>query len=315
MSLLTPMDSCLIFPTCLYPCCAFQPICEHSFSLSHHLPTSGLRSFNVDDGHVGVSAWPLCSLSKICLTCIQTAAALQTWMLHYELITHAKAGELNKITDIGPLWDFVFECNQNLQRFLLILNPFHLSSIAAQQKTKGGGVALNFAILHVQLYIRMCPTLFWCYAVESLVMNSEQVQIGCSTSCCSEPSTTYAVLKWFLLFLFLPRFTSSCVSSLVQVVLTLLLRYSKVEYIDNGWKMFSVILFKHFYVPMNVILKDGHPIHICNCLKACSFVSSPCPTVKHKSLYIKIKAVSLFHSCPPHPAFDPIIRSTNVHSS
>lgn len=161
----------------------------------------------------------------------------------------------------------------------------------------GGGVALNFAILHVQLYIRMCPTLFWCYAVESLVMNSEQVQIGCSTSCCSEPSTTYAVLKWFLLFLFLSRFTS-CVSSLVHVVLTLLLGYSKVEYIDNGWKMFSVILFKHFYVPMNVILKDGHPIHICNCLKACSFVSSPCPTVKHESLYIKHKAVSLLHSCP-----------------
>lgn len=66
---------------------------------------------------------------------------------------------------------------------------------------------------------------------------------------------------------------------------------------------------------MNVILKDGHPIHICNCLKACSFVSFPCPTVKRKSLYIKIKAVSLFHSCPPHPAFDPIIRSTKVCSS
>lgn len=82
----------------------------------------------------------------------------------------------------------------------------------------------------------------------------------------TEPSTTYAVLKWFLLFLFLSRFTSSCVSSLVQVVLNLLLGYSKVEYIDNGWNMFSVILFKHFYVPMNVILKDSHPIHICNCL-------------------------------------------------
>lgn len=74
--------------------------------------------------------------------CIQTAAALQTWMLHYELIIHAKAEELNKITNIGPLCDFVFECNQNLQRFLLILNPFHLSLIAAQQKTRGGSIKL-----------------------------------------------------------------------------------------------------------------------------------------------------------------------------
>lgn len=48
------------------------------------------------------------------------------------------------------------------------------------------GVALNFAILHVQLYLRMCPRLFWCYAVESLVMKQEQGQIGCSTSCCSQ---------------------------------------------------------------------------------------------------------------------------------
>lgn len=151
------------------------------------------------------------------------------------------------------------------------------------------GVALNFAILHVQLYIRMCPTLFWCYAVESLVMKQEQVQIGCSTSCCSQSLLPHMLFWNGLLFLFLSRFTSSYVSSLVQVVLNLLLRYSKIEYIDNGWKMFSVILFRHFYVPMNVILKDSHPIHICNCLNACSFVSHPFFTVKPKTLYIKSK--------------------------
>lgn len=120
--------------------------------------------------------------------CIQTAAALQTWTLHYKLTIHAKAEELNKICIHRQILVhreiLCLSAIKTCKDFPFIVNSFHLSLMAAQHET--GGVALNSAILHVQLYIRMCPTLFWCYAVESLVMNSEQVQIGCSTSCCSQ---------------------------------------------------------------------------------------------------------------------------------
>lgn len=49
-------------------------------------------------------------LSKVSLLCIQTAAALQTWMLHYKLIRHAKAEELNKICLYHKYWSIVRFC-------------------------------------------------------------------------------------------------------------------------------------------------------------------------------------------------------------
>lgn len=76
--------------------------------------------------------------------------------------------------------------------------------------------------------------LFWCYSDESLVMKGAgSIRLFCFPLL-TEPFTTYAVLKWFLLFLSLSRFALSYVSSLVQVVLNVLLGYSKIEYIDNG---------------------------------------------------------------------------------
>lgn len=184
----------------------------------------------------------------------------------------------------------MFECNQKLQRFLLILNSFHLSLMAAQREMFNTGCSIKLCNTACSTVHKNVPNVVlvlccWVTGNETRAGSDRLLHFLLLT----EPSTTYAVLRWFLLFLFLSRFTSSYVSSLVQVVLNLLLRYSKIEYIDNGWKMFSVILFRHFYVPMNVILKDTHPIHICNCLNACSFVSHPCFTVKPKTLYIKSK--------------------------
>lgn len=56
---------------------------------------------------------------------------------------------------------------------------------------KRGGEPLRFAILGVILYKIMHPTLYWCYTVESLVINKEQVQITCSASRCSQSLLSY----------------------------------------------------------------------------------------------------------------------------
>lgn len=87
----------------------------------------------------------------------------------------------------GLLWDSVFQCNGDLQGHLYYFQffPFIINSCTTLNGNMSG-VPLGFAILGVILYIKMRPTLYWCYTVESLVIDKDLVQTTCSTSCCSQ---------------------------------------------------------------------------------------------------------------------------------
>lgn len=120
--------------------------------LTLHLPTGDLRSFLPDDRQASLSSRPLwwffcTSLWWFVLLCIQTAAALQTWMLHYNFIINAKAEELNKICIHHKYWSIVRFCvwvqSKNLQRFLLILKSFHLLLRAAQKEMFSTGCSIK----------------------------------------------------------------------------------------------------------------------------------------------------------------------------
>lgn len=89
----------------------------------------------------------------------------------------------------GPSLDFVVECFCYLHGcpFIIFSSPIYCCIVAAQHNmVTRSGVQLKLAILGVILYMKMHPTLYWCYTVKSLVINNELVQTTCSTSQCSQ---------------------------------------------------------------------------------------------------------------------------------
>lgn len=95
-----------------------------------------------------------------------------------------------------------------------------------------GGAPLRFAILGVILNMKMHPALYWCYTVESLVINKELVQTNLLNFLFStEPSITCAVLKSFQLFYFCLLFFCWFYSS--TCCFPLILPVSSTSYTDS----------------------------------------------------------------------------------
>lgn len=111
---------------------------------------------------------------------------------------------------------------------------------------------LRFAVLGVIPYMKMNPTSYWCYTVESLLIKSwckQPAPLPVALRafyhiCCFEMfSIIFVFVLFFSLFPDIPIFLCPCCN------LNFLHRWSKIKKIHNGFKMFvfsHIILFEQF---------------------------------------------------------------------
>lgn len=124
----------------------------------------------------------------------------------------------------------------------------------------------------------MHPALYWCYAVESLVIKSrcrQPAQLPVAhrafyhTCCFERISVIFVFVLFFLWFYFSSCWFPSSFLYPEPPSESLKLRIEMVERNVCVFQLHDSIQTIHFYLSMNVILKDNDPIHIFNCLNTC----------------------------------------------
>ena len=136
----------------------------------------------------------------------------------------------------------IFCVSVNMSFYYFQFFPFIINRYTTWNGKKGKCI---IKILGVILYMKMHLTLYWCYTVESLVINKDLVQTTCSTSRRSQSFLLSPIL------LFLSCFSAGFTLRLCVRVCACLCPV-------------TIIKLKQFIVDvsMNVILTDGDPIYV-----------------------------------------------------